>query len=111
MEQLARHELALERGAAEGPVAGGPVEGVEREEAVAVRRDEVDGGEDVAELVAGEVVGEAHPRPPRLHAVVPPDDGGADAERELVADAEQRVPVRPRARAPAPRLHAEQVVQ
>jgi hypothetical protein len=37
---------------------------------VAVRGDEVDGGEDELELLPREVVGEAHPRPSRLHAMV-----------------------------------------
>jgi len=110
-QQLLPHDVVLERPSAERPVPRGPVEAVEREEAVAVRGDEVDGGEHEAELVAGEVVGEADPRPPGLHAVVPPDDGVADAEREVLADAEERVAVGPRARAPAPGLDPEQVVE
>jgi hypothetical protein len=35
------------------------------------------------------------------------NDGGADAERLLLAHAEQRVPVRPGARAPGPGLNAK----
>jgi len=97
-QQLLPHDVVLERPSAERPVSRGPVEAVEREEAVAVRGHEVDGGEHEAELVAGEVVGEADPRPPGLHAVVPPDDGVADAEREVLADAEERVAARTRSR-------------
>lgn len=70
MQQVLHHEVVLDRTAPEGPVAGGPVEIVERQKPVAVRRDEVDGGEDEPELLRWEVVGEAHPRPSRLQTVI-----------------------------------------
>ena len=69
-QQILYQELLLHHPAPEGPIAGGPVEVVQRQKPVAVRRDEVDGGEDELELLPREVVGEAHPRPSRLHAMV-----------------------------------------
>ena len=47
----------------EGPITGDPVEFVQWEEAVAVCRDELNGGEDEFELLLGQVVRKAQPCP------------------------------------------------
>jgi len=48
--------MVLDRLLLECPVTGNPVELVQREEPVAVQRDELDGGQDEVELLLGEVV-------------------------------------------------------
>jgi len=48
--------MVLDRLLPECPVTGNPVEFVQREEPVAVQRDELDGGQDEVELLLGEVV-------------------------------------------------------
>jgi hypothetical protein len=54
----------------ECPVTGVPVKFVKWEEPVAIRRDELNGGEDESELLLGQVVRKTQPSPPWLQSIV-----------------------------------------
>ena len=73
--------------------------------------DQLDGAHDVLEhRIADEVV-EADPHPAGLDALAAAGDLALELVRALEVDAEQSVPVGPGARAAAPRLDAEEVVE
>ena len=73
--------------------------------------DELHGRQQVVELGAVEGVVKADPAPAGLDAAVPPGDDAAELPGPLVVDAQQLVPVGPRAGAAGPALDAEQVVE
>jgi len=62
--------MVLNRLLPECPVAGNPVKFVQREEPVAVQRDELDGGQDEVELLLGQVVSKTQPCPSWLQSTI-----------------------------------------
>ena len=93
------------------PHPGRRIEAVPRQEPPSVGGDQVDRIQDVVEHPLGEEVVEVHPHPARLDALASGGDLAFELVRPIQIDAEEPVPVRARARAAAPRLDPEQVVQ
>ena len=68
--QFFPHDVVLDCLFPESPITGDPVKSVQREEAVAEFRYELDGGENEPELLCGEVVSKTQPCPSWLQSTV-----------------------------------------